>query len=530
MNISSLFTPRSLPGLFGRVMLTMAALVALYLASISLSQTTVAGCDDSSGCHAVLSSRWAYIFGLPASFPAIAIYLVAVLAAGAFEARDTRTWLGMGGQVAILLITVGSVWYLYLQFIMLGQFCPWCCLAHFLGLGGVFFLTWSRRLHPRENQLDPAWSQARVLQSNGLMGFARIGAVGGGLVALAAGPFINSNQRSADGIQTESAIELAKGARGASTLSLQNGRIHLNTGDLPLIGEKKASEFAVALVDYTCEHCRNYHATLEEVVRQRGGNLAIVLVPAARDDEAVQVQQAMLCLYRADRAKHNVLATQLLSGTQPATGAAVRLSARGLLGDEAWAQAQASFTAWATGQIEIAGAIREGNRDSIGSGRLPQLMAGNEILVGYHEDAVKVSSFIDRGLHPATTKENVLAEAGLKQGPVISLKRPMTDIGRIEAATKTACKIELQNTGKSPLKLEWVALDQGCELVSLPDQEILPGAEGTLHLMVTANPGELSFQRRVTIHSNASQPSTAMIQGLVTGATAQAAVATPLPR
>ena len=67
---------KSSPGLIGRVLLVIAALLALYLASISLTQTYLPGCENATGCHELMSSQWAHIFGIPASFPAVALYLI----------------------------------------------------------------------------------------------------------------------------------------------------------------------------------------------------------------------------------------------------------------------------------------------------------------------------------------------------------------------------------------------------------------------------------------------------------------------
>src|SRR5947207_1712 len=72
-----------------RLWLLVALCGAGYLAAVWLSSEVVAGCGPQSGCHQVLSSHWAYWFGLPVSLPGCVVYgclLAATL--GVYKARS----------------------------------------------------------------------------------------------------------------------------------------------------------------------------------------------------------------------------------------------------------------------------------------------------------------------------------------------------------------------------------------------------------------------------------------------------------
>ena len=58
-----------------RLLCGVAFCVSAYLLYGSLTGDRLAGCGPESGCDAVLRSRWAYIFGLPVSLPALMLYL-----------------------------------------------------------------------------------------------------------------------------------------------------------------------------------------------------------------------------------------------------------------------------------------------------------------------------------------------------------------------------------------------------------------------------------------------------------------------
>src|SRR5580698_544682 len=58
----------------------LGCVVAAYLLSVSRAHRHLpAGCGQGSGCDEVLNSRWAQVFGVPVSGPALAVYGVLLL-------------------------------------------------------------------------------------------------------------------------------------------------------------------------------------------------------------------------------------------------------------------------------------------------------------------------------------------------------------------------------------------------------------------------------------------------------------------
>ncbi len=514
---------KSSPGVIGRVLLIIASVLSLYLASISLTQTYLPGCGEATGCHELLGTQWAHLFGIPASFPAVALYLITVLAAGAIEARDQRTWLGTFGEISALMIAVAAVWFMSLQMFVLKHLCMWCSLTHVFGLSGVLFLMISRRLQPRPDDTEEDWAETRLLRNQGLFTAVRALAVALGVTALAVGPFVNKVNHSRIGHLAAGSGEPS--ASSASLLTYDLGRISVNPADLPRLGSASASEFALALTDYTCDFCRLYHSILKAVAESRGEQFAIVLLPAARDDNAAHVQQTMLCLYKADRAKFDALSSELLAGTHPALGEAVRMTARGLLGETAWKEAENLYAPWAVEQIKLTRELRALNQKSLYSTRLPQLMAGPRVLMGYTDNSADIGKFLDSSLGaPINAKAATETTAVDPPPPMLSLQSPYQDLGMLEGGEVVPCKITFANTGASDLEVKFVSLDQDCELVSIPTEPIAKGDTGEIEIRVTAPLEVTSIQRRVKIFSNAPVPTELMIEARVHHALSQTSI------
>ena len=165
------------------------------------------------------------------------------------------------------------------------------------------------------------------------------------------------------------------------------------------------------------------------------------------------------------------------------------------------------------------------------STRLPQLMAGAEMLIGYYDDIQKINAFIDNGLkstpvEPATepsAAEPVVASTGTPAAPntpQLRLRQDFLDLGRIEKGHKRLCHVDFSNSGTAPLKLAWIGLSEGCELIRMPQESISEGATGTILINITAPTDTEIFQRRIEINSNAAKPTVVNVQGHVIPANA----------
>jgi uncharacterized membrane protein len=84
-------------------------------------------CSLISGCETVLTSSYAEIGGVPlAAFGAIA-YFVAFALALLTAFGNRMTWMLFGIQV--VLMSIFTVWLLYLQGFVIGAFCQFCLIS-----------------------------------------------------------------------------------------------------------------------------------------------------------------------------------------------------------------------------------------------------------------------------------------------------------------------------------------------------------------------------------------------------------------
>jgi uncharacterized membrane protein len=99
---------------------------AIYLTVKHLSGEGVP-CTIVAGCELVLSSEYASVAGVPlAALGALAYFLAFSLAVLSFFG-NRKMWFLFGVQVA--LMSVFTLWLLYLQAFVIGAFCQFCLLS-----------------------------------------------------------------------------------------------------------------------------------------------------------------------------------------------------------------------------------------------------------------------------------------------------------------------------------------------------------------------------------------------------------------
>src|SRR5579864_7075161 len=103
------------------------------------------GCGPSSGCAEVLNSRWSTWLGIPAGAIGALDYLVmfaATLFVGAGRSASVR-----GRAWAVLVVTAvaaagAAIWFVFLQFEVLGDWCKYCLTVHACGLVAAGLVFW----------------------------------------------------------------------------------------------------------------------------------------------------------------------------------------------------------------------------------------------------------------------------------------------------------------------------------------------------------------------------------------------------
>ena len=475
-----------------RILVAFAGLVAGYLAWASISAGPIAGCDGGSGCEQVLTSRWAYIAGIPVSVGAVGVYLALLVMSFPGRSRQSRFQLGQRAQRAIwmlALVVVGSViWFVSLQLFVIKGFCKFCMTSHAAGLvGAVLMLVIVLRSggHPT---LGSALSKRWVWGSLG------IGLVGCFVLAQiylpqparhqvftidssatlvsddlsqstseAAGPperaedgtdvlAIGEAQRKArDSVvpspkpvaapepaaeaETEQGVAVPSesgGEIGLSSVSgaeadtedsapvetyqaapaetvkkkkplafsLHGGRFKFRSDHVPVIGDPYAEKSVVNLFDYSCSHCREYHAIIERIKHRFAGRLSFVMLPVplnfrcnpyidpSRRPDTGNCDYARLALavWLADASQFEIFDSWLASKQSPAASPdrkgvdLARAYAEKLVGRESLAQALSN--PWIESQLRMDADIYGANREHTGKGGLPQQVFGSFINVG----------------------------------------------------------------------------------------------------------------------------------------------------
>lgn len=324
------------PGLaIARVLLTVAAMAATYLAYVSLSNGPVAGCGSGSGCDKVLQSRWAYWFGIPSSLPAVAVYLGLIVATMFAQSRAAapeirrRAWML---TVALSVVIAGAaLWFVGLQAFVIKAFCKFCMTAHLCGLAGAIACLRSTPVGTHTDASRPQQPTSLRLPRPAFLQFAVLGLAGIGV--LIAGQLLVEKKRnvvkaipllSATNISiqlpsagnppappttptnltqptataappatTPTTSIAATAATSPHTQSspppsaagsprlfpLYGGEFVLNLNEVPMIGPSNAPHIVVSLFDYTCHHCRALHPMLREAQRRYSNELGIVSLP-----------------------------------------------------------------------------------------------------------------------------------------------------------------------------------------------------------------------------------------------------------
>lgn len=228
-----------------------AAVVAAYLTWQSLVAGALpVGCGEGSGCGEVLTSRFARLWGLPVSLPALLAYgLLVGLVAGSGRKPSPLRWYLVVALASAILVSVG--WFVYLQLVVLKAICPWCMIDH--GLGAVAALAGiALAFNPRRT--GSHW------------------------------PILNGL---ATGIALAAALAVSQWVAGGRVMilegvevSLLDDRFNLDVALEPHVGSPTAEHQLFMLFDYACPHCKSAHERIKRLQARRD-DLVVVFLPAS---------------------------------------------------------------------------------------------------------------------------------------------------------------------------------------------------------------------------------------------------------
>ena len=297
-----LSAPRPSTRTLGSATLCFAAALGLafLLAWHTLAgQPPVVGCGGTADCRTVTSTRWAYWGPVPVILPAAALNLtvlvglcaLAPLRAGRHLRRELAVWVGL---VTLSLVALGAAgWFVAVQALALGRYCPLCLATHLCAsLGGLLVLRLAARNVPAEGR---RWWRLPAAVAAGVLTLL----VGGQFVL----PSVKPSTSAPIG-PTALPASIQSVALPARDLVLVDGRVHLDAAAYPVLaGSPAPTRIAAVLFDYTCETCRASHALLIATVARHNPKWALALVPTPLDPacnpavERLRPEHVNACLY-----------------------------------------------------------------------------------------------------------------------------------------------------------------------------------------------------------------------------------------
>ena len=428
-----------------RILLFSAAIITAYLWLATLARGgQVPGCGPESDCEKVLSSPWAYWLGIPVSLLGLGLY-------GAFFISTFSLKIGhqQKARRALNSLTLFSfailgaaVWFVGVQAVAIGAFCPYCCTAHGLAsLAAIIFLS----------QANGIGSQLSVRLNFG----TGIGVALGLVAVVAVGQIKLPKEQPAPKIvdlgqaQTNAPIAEAKPARTikpapepkptpqpaptvdpepstpavatvtpanpapakAGSFHIPKSNLSLDTSRLPLLGSPKAPHRIGCLFDYTCHHCRQLHGHIRTAIEQFGGQLSCLMIPMPLDancnaqikrtgrDHVDACKYAKICLAVQQSApgKYDAFDRWLFSDhktTKPL--ARVREHAANLVGAAALNKAVASATVQQQLQQNIR--VYELNTKNGGNSSMPQTIIKDGVMFGPAPSGAALQSLLKKAL------------------------------------------------------------------------------------------------------------------------------------
>jgi len=361
----------------------LAAIVAMYLLWLSISNTSAIGCGATAaiGCDHVLNGPWSTWFAVPVSLGAVVVYTVIFAASLTIGPNAVRRHQRVAWMILLPCAVIAggaAVWFTVLQFVAAESFCFYCLTVHGCGLI-IAVLTVLRlpagadRDRPLVSRPTVTWSIVFAAAVLGLLiigqfltaadagadDFASpidhvpVAAAGGDEFSAAlsdAGSTLAGDTTSSSPRQ-DNGVTAGEGVRDEPVLrkiGLSNDRFVVDAYNEPVIGDPDAPTIIANLFDYTCRHCRDLYATLVKVPERYGGQVAIVMAPTPLNGSCNKFVKKSslinkfscrfalyaLAVWNEDRAEFAAYHAWLMESAQPPPPEEARARALALIGAE----------------------------------------------------------------------------------------------------------------------------------------------------------------------------------------------------
>lgn len=219
----------------------------------------IAGCGGGSPCEELLNSRWSQVLGMPVTGFGCLVYL-GVMASVTAKGRWLRTpCLGM--------IVGAAAWFVLVQAVVIGRFCPWCMTAHGIGVVITALGLW------RHAVAGDAIAAAKT------MGLTAALAVLGISVLQVFGPRpVTHRIDTVDSAGQSPAAAIH--ARGTGRkVEFDGGRKSYDVAALPHLGAVDAPRVMVEYFDYSCAACRTMRGFIDALLARHPAAICVVVLP-----------------------------------------------------------------------------------------------------------------------------------------------------------------------------------------------------------------------------------------------------------
>lgn len=327
--------------------------IALYIMAVVKSDQPLPGCGEDE-CNVVLTSRWEHWAFLSVAHLGVGGYLSmisAAILAGVIRIPVIRTAL-WALMIVESLTGIGFIaWLLFLQWIIIKQFCVFCLSSHFFGAlaYAVILLrapAWHGFYHARRRLTGTAAALLVFLIA------VHIFVVPEMMAVQAADSMEAVGSAEADTLSTGM---LQFGKKEASrTVQLLDGNLTFDLHKVPVSGPHDAEHVLVELSDYCCSSCRSLHRRLKQFQEDYDVEMVIVHLPAPMDvecnphikrtprgfDKACKYARLAMAVNHVDPAQFPAFHHYLMVDRFPPKIEEAQARAEALIGKEALATAQ----------------------------------------------------------------------------------------------------------------------------------------------------------------------------------------------
>ncbi|MEI6175854.1 MAG: vitamin K epoxide reductase family protein [Verrucomicrobiota bacterium] len=228
-----------------------------------LSGVRIAGCGAGGACDDMLNSQWAVVLGVPISMAGMAVYLVLLIS---FVRKSL-----LMASICLGGILGAAVWFVFLQAVIIGRFCPWCMTGHTVGLSLVGLTLWRGK------------TRGGAVNENIVMGaFAVMAAVGiAGLQYFGPRPVTHQLDDTPGGIAGSASGIHARG--NGRKVKFGDGDMVYDVSAMPHLGRPDATHVLVEYFDYQCSACRIMRGFLSSLIEKHPDDLCVLVLPVPLD-------------------------------------------------------------------------------------------------------------------------------------------------------------------------------------------------------------------------------------------------------